>query len=295
MIEPSYRPVDVATGWAYSLTDPLLPLRRRAVFEEAMGRVAGSHPRWAEVYLAGAVTVIAATLPPSDPWRHLRARVGQVCVGGSIDGLEPGQDAVVSPDGNPFGTWRDATDLLQPVFDEPESDPQLAALAEPLPTSAAAVLAAAGRGDWRQTLLVLRAAVDTVPHLSRIGGSGGDPQVSRGYSLRDIGRAALVWAIHRRRAYIGWDDPVVVENLLAWASRAGRVVATEPEDPAGWTEQIRGFAGALDQTVLRGIDRDQLPDAARDGLDATASPTRPAGQPGQPGADLGRPVGQDQQ
>lgn len=257
----SYQPRDAAAGWALTLLRPLLHPVRRTLFEEAMSSAFDTWPEWCHTYVAGVVTCLVATLPDGDPWRHISARSGATTAGQ----CPPPEDGVVRDNtGRRFGTWRDATDIVLPVFSEPESDPSLAELADHLSVRAGLLLAAAGAGEWRSTR-------DTFATITSELGSGVD-DFGRPHSLflgrmsRDVAREAIAWAMHRRMAYGG--DVFCEEILLRWTTLATRVSLAEV--PAGRPEFVdarRRVDELTDDEVRETIGRYRVPDDTRDNLD----------------------------
>ncbi len=90
------------------------------------------------------------------------------------------------------------------MFTAVAQDSALAALDEPLP---AALLAFCADGwDAGRAAVVALAAAD------------GDPD-----AVYRIGVPALLWAVHRRRAYLGPEDMWPVESSFVWSFRAEQV------------------------------------------------------------------------
>lgn len=187
-----------AVHWVLTLVDPLLPVADRDHYLDKMSEVTRSSPDWSQLFFAGVISDMILTLPTTDPWRRLSARVGDVTVGTA----PPDSDGAVRPDGNRFGTWRDCTDVIEPVFDHPQLDPALAAVASDLPSQAAVLLAAAAHG-WSQARLAAA-------------------EVSKTGDLFDAAHAAMSWSMHRRRAYGVQTDPWPIESVYRWSWRADR-------------------------------------------------------------------------
>jgi len=210
---------DVVPFWAVSLVEPLLSLRRRNALDGALQLLCRARPAWAAIWLPGTIADIVLTLPAADPWRNLSARV--VATEGSDllrhGGARPPETTgATGPAGQAFGTWRDSEDLARPLFTAVAQDSALAALDEPLPASSAALLAFCADGwDAGRTAVVA------------LAGAEGDPD-----AVHRIGVPALLWAVHRRRAYLGPEDMWPVESSFVWAFRAEQV-----ESGLDWDEQ----------------------------------------------------------
>lgn len=221
--------------WGQTLYEPLLPPLVQSRNEGTFAKTHRQEPDRVHLFLAGLIAEAIGTLPDTDPWKHLSARCGNITVGEN----PPEEDgAVRDADGEPFGSWRDATDLISLEAATPWEDSALAALTEPLEPAAAAILAAASRG-WRAAMRMIR-QVQIV---------GNRPEVAEEYqglpflndpeylAANDLAHArlcavdALRWAVHRRRAYLGRNDPWLEDAVSMWAWRA-----TRRELEAGWTD-----------------------------------------------------------
>jgi hypothetical protein len=132
-----------------TLTEPLLSPDRRQRVETALADLAATRPRWLAYWAAGVLADIAGTLPRYDPWTRLSGRLGRITVGPE----PPETDGACHAGGQPYGTWTDGADLVALVFERPEVDAAFAALADPLDTTAAGLVAFAGNGpSWRHVL-----------------------------------------------------------------------------------------------------------------------------------------------
>jgi hypothetical protein len=217
-------------------------------------------PDWCQTYVGGVLVCLVATLPNNDPWRHISARSGTIVAGQH----PPLTDGVFRDDtARPFGNWRDATDLIVPVFAEPESDPSLAELSDSLSPQAGLLLAVAGSGDWRATRDMMGSLSAYVG--SNIDDFGRPHTASLGRISRDVAREAIAWALHRRMAYGG--DVYCEEILLRWTTLAARVALNEGQakDPEFAPAYRRG-AELADDEVHQTIERHRIPDQARDGI-----------------------------
>lgn len=211
-------------GWSATLTEPLMPLRRRAAAEDGLARAHVANKDVVALFLAGLASDLAQTLPDRDVWRKLSARVGSETVGAN----PPETDGASTPDGKRFGTWRDATDLTPLIFASPFDDPGLYALAgDDRGPHAAAILAAAGYG-WRPCVAMIE-AVHQAPVPQREGSPVVDMDTKRlwdrGAQLHQAREAcvkAVRWLTHRRRAYVGPADVWPGESAFRWAWRAVR-------------------------------------------------------------------------
>lgn len=256
--EAEFRPQDAAVAWALTLLRPLLHPRRRAFFEEAMATVFQTQPEWVSAYTAGVLTCLAGTLPDSDPWRAISAKTGPLS-----SGLHPPASDGVTSDitGQPFGTWRDAVDLIVQVFAEPESDPSLVELADPLSPEAGYLLAAASGGDWEATRT---AVMNLHNYLASTVDDLGRPRAGFiGVKMRDVAREAIGWAMHRRSVYGG--DLFCEEILLRWTTLASRAVIADTgssgdEDVA---EARRQASALLAGEARRTVDAYRVPEKTR--------------------------------
>jgi len=201
---------DVVPFWAVSLVEPLLSLRRRNALERSLQLLCQARPGWAAIWLPGTIADIVLTLPAADDWRNLSARVvraeGQDLL--RHGGAEPPDTTgATGPGGRAFGTWRDSADLARPLFTAVAQDSALAALDEPLSAASAALLAFCADGWDAGRAAVVALAADE-----------GDPD-----AVYRIGVPALLWAVHRRRAYLGPEDMWPVESSFVWSFRAEQV------------------------------------------------------------------------
>lgn len=178
---------------------------------------------WAAAFLGGLVSDLVGSLPQQDPWRQLSGRVGQCTCGAA----PPGQDGAVRADGAPFGTVADALDRMPALFRNPEDDPQLAALASPIGSAGAAVVAAAGTG-WECARDMLLAVRDRMPPADVVALDSW-----RAGQMCTAGAEAARWSLHRRRSYRGMDDTWPAESAFRWAWRAGHLAVSGTWPGAG--------------------------------------------------------------
>lgn len=192
------------TRWVVALCEPLITTAERLEIEEQVAAVAAREPRWFSAWAAGFVSDLVRSLDPEDPWRNLE-----------IDGHR-----ALLPDGSPFGTWIDATDIVPPSVPDRRADLGLAALELPLSDRAAELVAVAA-GGWRAT----QAWFDEAFPGSRLTGE----QASEFF---DTAYAAIRWAMFRRRLFAGKEDPFIPVAAAAWLSRAEKMVNVEAWDEA---------------------------------------------------------------
>lgn len=222
--------------WAQTLYDPLLHHLARSRIESAFAKAHRTEPDRIHLFLAGLIAEAIGTLPATDPWRSLSARCGNITVGEhppEVDG------AVRDDDGQPFGTWRDAIDILGLEAATPWDDSALAALTEPLAPGAAAILAAAPHG-WRAVARLIRQVQivgdrPTLPEEFDGLPFASDPEYLAAHDLshaRMCAVDALRWSCHRRRAYLGRNDPWLEDSSTMWAWRA-----TRRSLQLGWTDE----------------------------------------------------------
>lgn len=227
-----------------------MSLRVRAQKENDLARAFTAHREATRLFLAGMLSDMMGTLPPSDPWRALSGRVELNLVGT----LVPDVDGAVTADGTPFGTWRDALDVTPLIHASPVDDVGLTALAaEDLHPHAAAILAASAY-TWRTALAFIEAVENSGPPASQGAqvmeiSPGVAWQIgARAHHARECATAALRWAVHRRRSYRGAEDTWVGESAFRWAWRSNRMA------------DGRGFS---DEDVTAAIVAESLPDAMR--------------------------------
>lgn len=184
--------------WVVSMYDPLIDTAARQEIEENLKVIIAAHPHWFAAWLAGHLSDVIRSLDPEDPWRKLKLVEGRA----------------LHPDGSPFGSWVDSTDLAQPSVPDMRSDLALAALQDPLSDDAAAMIAVAS-GGWDETLAWCEANLVTSATLDAEGAE----------RFFKVGTSALRWAVHRRRLYTGAEDSFIPINGIAWIGRAHKVTA----------------------------------------------------------------------
>jgi hypothetical protein len=195
------------TGWVsrfvVALCEPLLDTEARQEIDEQITSLIAARPQWCAAWLSGFLSDIVRSLDPDDPWRNLTVTKGKALL----------------PDGTPFGSWVDATDLIHASVMDQRADLGLAALVNPLSDESAALLATAAQG-WHATLHWLESNLVLSAELDR--------DQARDYFK--IAVTALRWAIHRRRLFQGMEDQFVPVTGDAWINRAELIVAGKPWD-----------------------------------------------------------------
>lgn len=241
---PRLRPVPDETNvdrrspvarWVLTLSEPLLSTNRRIQADEEMAKFIGSNSQWACFWFAGFMCDVVSTLPPDDPWRLLSSRIDLSAI--SIG--EPGTDAdtvlswrnpqgaaapetgtgSVFPDGRRFGSERDSDDLVMPDLGEADVDMGLVALAEELDDLASGVA-----GFATSNVEAFADALAKIYHHIWLADYTGESAVPTGVRFLNAVAPALRRFIHRRRIYLGQDDPFVNIAGFAWMARADRLV-----------------------------------------------------------------------
>lgn len=193
------------TRWVVALCEPLVTTAERREIEDQVVSVVAREPRWFSAWAAGFISDLVRSLDPEDPWRNLE-----------VDGHR-----ALLPDGSPFGTWVDATDIVPPSLPDRRSDLGLAALEIPLSERAAELVAVAA-GGWRPTMTWLE---DTFSGATRLD----EKQASEFF---ETAYAAIRWAMFRRRLFAGKEDPFIPVAAAAWLSRAEKMANAESWDEA---------------------------------------------------------------
>lgn len=188
-----------------ALCEPLLDTETRQEIDDQMVSLIASRPQWCAAWLSGFLSDIVRSLDPEDPWRNLTIAKGKALL----------------PDGTPFGSWVDATDLIHASTMDQRSDLGLAALVNPLSDESAVLMATASQG-WHPTLHWLESNL--------VLATGLDREQARSYFT--IAVRTLRWAIHRRRLFTGMEDQFVPVIGDAWINRAELIVAGKPWDEA---------------------------------------------------------------
>lgn len=183
--------------------DPLIDTDSRKEIEDNLRTIIAAHPHWFSAWLAGHLSDVIRSLDPDDPWRKLQLVEGRA----------------LHPDGSPFGSWVDSTDLAQPSVPDMRSDLALAPLHTPLSDEAAALIAVAS-GGWHATLAWCETNLVTSAVL--------DPDAADRFFR--AATSAVRWAVHRRRLYMGAEDSFIPVNGIAWIGRAHKVTAGDTWD-----------------------------------------------------------------
>lgn len=190
-----------AVRWSATLVEPLIPLRTRQQLESDLERTATDHEMWGVLFFAGVVSDLVSSLPAADPWRTIRLVDGQAVI-----------------DGRPFGTLQDHLDLIPSISPDPSIDVALAAVIDPVPSKAAAFVAAAFDG---------RAAA--VAHLDRVSSVPGE--------VYEVGAEAVRLLVFRRRCMMGPLDSFSVDSCWWWSEQAYRLEVGETD-----AETVEGFS-----------------------------------------------------
>lgn len=193
------RRVLAAQRWGIALVEPLFSPAQRSSIESDYFQVFVEHPEWWLVHAAGLASDIGQTIPLDDSFRSVS--------------IEP--DGVARwPDGRLFGTWRDATDVIEESSDAPTTDASFTALEDDL-TPAAAAIARASIEPWAETHSVISDV------LSACGVE----------TCFDATTSAIRFIEHRRRSYgLPADDVWPVVSCFTWTWRAYRVIDGIPLD-----------------------------------------------------------------
>lgn len=211
-------------AWVVSLSSPLIqPELSSRIYvraRESMGR----DPARARFWVSGLIADIITCLPTPDPWRALSARIP---VDGGADlvllgAVPPPRSLGAACADGEFGTWRCGTDLVAPAHANLFIDAGLIALAEPLTSESAAVLAMAGSNyeSGASALEVL---------------AGDD-----GQKVLDIAGPALRWAIWRRQVYTGPEDSFAMTTAFMWLGHSRDLAAGQALDEAERQADIAG-------------------------------------------------------
>lgn len=241
------RSADACLRWAVCLVEPLLPLRRLACLDEALGEATRTDPDFVALVFAGTTADVVRTLPPDDSWRSL-ALTSSAPTASATDRAIP-----ADPPSAPLGAPRSR----QMPRSAPQERPGAAGCPGVPQDSTAPVSGAPGRpepprwpsgrafGTWRDgTDLVELAwgsperdpafaplADDLAPGAARVlvaAFSGWRPAFAEARALLEpapshAGLAdALRWACWRRRAYglAPAEDVWPYESIHHWAERA---------------------------------------------------------------------------
>lgn len=223
-----------AATWLVAQCEPLVPTLDRAVAEQAFIAVTLRNPECVTWWFGGLIADHIQSLPPTDPWRHLSARVGETLTRGRLP-KPPALTGACGTNGK-FGTLEDCTDLAHPSFSEPATDVGLAAVATGISSGGAALLgfAADGTRECARAAMALHTELitetrDKKEAADKLFGACSD---------------ATRWAVWRRRAYVGLADDWTLASGFAWLWRADEL--TQHADlPAGeWDEAARALADA---------------------------------------------------
>ena len=190
--------------WVVSTQDALIDNDSRQEIEDRLKTLIAAHPQWFAFWFSGYLSDIVRSLNPEDPWHKLSIVEG----------------TAFHPDGNRFGSSHDSADLARPAAKDLRGDIGLAALAPGLADEPALLIAAAAKGrdpvlTWCERNMVM------APILTD----------EDAHALFAVITSALRWAMHRRRLYMGPDDPFAHVNGVAWIERTNRY-----RSGSGWDE-----------------------------------------------------------
>lgn len=208
---PSPQPREWVRRWLISLTDPLVDTEDRVEAEHAIAAIVAAQPRWWAAWVSGLMADMLATLDREDPWRSLRIEGSRVLF----------SDA----DGGEFGDWLSFTDMVHPVekqYPSPEElrvEPSLASVRKPLDRVGALLIAHANAGREAAHRFLLRTIGPTTAL---------DPV--RADDLFTSTARALRFVQHRRREYVGYEDPFLLMDGGNWTRRADSIVNGEALD-----------------------------------------------------------------
>lgn len=184
--------------WLVAAFDPLVGTTARLEIDDNLRRITAESTQWLGIWSTGFLSDLVRSLDPEDTWRNLRIVEG----------------TVLNQDGTPFGQWPDGTDIAHPQDADIRADLGLAAIAEPLSPSSARLFACAGIGR--------ASAMNCFSELAE--NADGDGAIL----WNDID-SSLIWALYRRRQFVGEDFNAPVTGA-AWTERADRILAGEPWD-----------------------------------------------------------------
>lgn len=221
-----------AERWAFTLVEPLISTAERHELDKAMVVAIANRPTWGCAWFGGTISDMMVTLPRRDPWRNLSATIegpkDQVLHCGDT----PPEHTGASMDDKPFGTYEDADDLSEAIFEDPTIDIATIALANPLEPLSAALLAFAS-GGWERSIEACEAAWSSLAP-TPVGLLMLSETERNAATLRAAGSfftaaaQALRWAIHRRRSYGIIEDPWPIESAWNWTIRAHKIANGQP-------------------------------------------------------------------
>lgn len=257
-----------ASEWLMTLHEPLLSSRRRRALDAAMEDVVFRYSPWAVNWFAGLCVDVAATLPPSDPWRHLAGTVDLVNVAfdsgwahrsvqreaSEVDELlsvhsprnpaaPPEYSGALLPSLEFFGTVADAADIVPLGVSDPTVDISLAALTVDLPALCAGISAFAAAGDVAR----LREVLELVYHQLFLAQFAGELEAgaSSATVFLDVVGTVLRRFVHRRRIYTGHQDLYLLLLGPAWTENAEACLSA-PEEPLPAGSPLRHDAQLTD-------------------------------------------------
>lgn len=197
--------------WVVSMGDALIDTNARQEIDDRVKALIAAHPYWFSVWFSGHLADVVCSLDPEDPWR----------------GLKNDGEVAVYANGKRFGTSDDSADLARPATTDLRSDIGLAALAPGLGDDAALLIAIAANGRdpvlaWCERNIVNASILS-------------EEEANEFFTVTT---SALRWAMHRRRLYLGPEDPFIHRNGISWIGRASRVVSGSPWDESRAARQL---------------------------------------------------------
>lgn len=219
---PSRERRKTLSRWIVCLCEPLVPVKDQLSAESDVVKLIAVHSPYFGVWFSGLLSYLVQSLDATDPWRQLSSHNGEVH----------------HPDGKPFGTWADATDILPPSTLDLRSDPGFAALSAPLSPDAQKLFAAACLGRMQVG----------VAYESLVDGNSSCTSILAEW-IFETTTSALRWAIYRRRIFGGADDAFIPMAAVAWIRWADAI-----SDGSGWDE-TRAKRMLSDATIPEGTYR----------------------------------------
>ncbi|MEH0110796.1 hypothetical protein V6N00_13880 [Tersicoccus sp. MR15.9] len=210
MIEPL---VQWVGRWVVALSEPLVSTADRTDIEDHLRALIATNPQWFCAWGAGYLADLIRSLDPEDPWRNLTVE----------------NDRALHPDGSPFGTWTDGTDLVPPEVPDLRADLGLAPLRHELPAGSTVLMALAATG-WEPVLAWCEAHLITDVPL---------PQ-DRAEAVFTLFAEALTWAMYRRRLFTGKEDTFIPVSGTAWTGRAEKMISGAHWDEARAARALEG-------------------------------------------------------
>ncbi|XKH58609.1 hypothetical protein LG293_16285 (plasmid) [Citricoccus nitrophenolicus] len=190
--------IGAVTRWTVGKYEPLVSDAYRGRARLQLENLSAVDRPWFNAWVAGLLSDLVGTLDPMDPWRNTSL---------GADGN------VTLPDGSKFGTWENAGDIHPyTTTEDPADDIVLSALVPGLPVEAARLWCASQEG-----LVSCRRSMERL-------------EDDRVYEVAD---AAITWAMHRRRLFMGAEDSYIPVVSVQWARRAEKIIEGQAWDESG--------------------------------------------------------------